>query len=303
MKQPATGVMSVREAAESVGIKLIADGEFETLGFLTDNLPQMLTFVEDRRFLTRFASHASACAVMATAELVSTLRPRGGVLLSANPRKDFARLHNFLTGHTEFYRSPAASRIDASARIHPRAQVAENNVLIGPEVVIEANAVIDAGCTLERGVLVRSGAILGAVGFQTVRDHDEYIEMMHAGSVVVEEGAHILSHATIARGLFRQSTRIGRSARIGNNAFISHNVEIGALAFVGHGAVLNGNTCIGRRAWIGPGAVLANSVRVGDNAQVSLGAVVIRDVGASEQVSGNFAVAHQKLLRHTAGLG
>ena len=64
--------------------------------------------------------------------------------------------------------------------------------------------------------------------------------------------------------------------------------------------MVNGNVKIRSQAWVGPGAVISNNLEIGDQAFVSLGAVVIRDVPPGEQVSGNFATSHQRLLRSIA---
>lgn len=283
-----------------VSLEVAADAEFEALGFLSDRLPGMLTFVEDRRFLPSVEANNCVAAVITTLDLARYV-PRGiGVCIASWPRRTFVKLHNALATHTDFYGVPYPTRIDSRARVHPRAVIAEENVWIGPETIVEANAIISPGCTLERAVVVRPGAVLGAAGFQTCRDEEGYLEMVHAGALIVEEGAQIFSNATIARGLTRQTTRIGAETRIGNNTFISHNVNIGPKCFIGHGAVVNGNTKIGSHVWVGPGAVLANGLHIGDAAQISLGAVVIRDVEKSEHVSGNFAIPHRKLLRHTS---
>jgi len=290
------------DAAQIVPFEVVADSEFETLGFLSDPAPGMLTFAEDRRFLRQVIGGSQISAVLTTADLAGGVTERFGLAITAHPRRDFFRLHNALADQTTFYGERIASEIDASARIHPRASVAAEGVHIGPNVTIEANAVVGPGCTLRRGVVVRAGAVLGAAGFQACRDEQGYIEMQHTGSLLVEEGAEIFSNATIARGLFRQTTRIGCEARIGNNAFVSHNVQIGPRSFVGHGAVVNGHARIGREVWIGPGAVVTNSVSVGDGCFISLGSVVVSPLDAREHVSGNFAVQHRRLLRHLASL-
>jgi UDP-3-O-[3-hydroxymyristoyl] glucosamine N-acyltransferase len=294
-------VLTLQEITPLIPLEIVVDAEFETLGFLSDRLPRMLTFIEDPKFLRQTLSHDCVAAVLTGADISKEIPIRLGLAITAHPRRDFARVHNLLAGTTDFYGARHPSEIDSSAKIHPRAAVALENVQIGPGVVVEANAVIGSGCVLEREVIVRAGAVLGATGFQTYRDESGYIEMTHAGMLVVEERAQIFSNATVARGLFRQTTRIGPEVRVGNNAFVSHNVQVGARSFVGHGAVVNGNTRIGQRAWIGPGAVLSNGLSVGDEARISLGSVVIRDVAPGEHVSGNFAVTHRELLHRMAG--
>lgn len=279
--------------------EVCADGEFITLGFFTDSLDRMLAFVENARFVKRLCSHTSVSAVITTPQIASSIGGKVGIAVSDDPRRTFFLLQNALAA-TDFYGVRKMSQISPSARIHPRASVAETGVEIGADVLVGANAVIGSGCRLASGVVVQAGAVLGAAGFQTLQGNHGYIEMAHTGEVLVEEGAIIFANATIARGLFRQATRIGAGCRIGNNAFLSHNVQIGSESFIGHGAVVNGNTHIGRRCWIGPGAIVSNGMTLGDETEVSLGSVVVHDIGAGEHVSGNFAVAHKNFLRHVA---
>jgi UDP-3-O-[3-hydroxymyristoyl] glucosamine N-acyltransferase len=296
------GALSLRRAAALIPFEVVTDSEFETLGFLSEPAPRMLTFAEDHKYLREAVHGAHASAVLTTPDLVTTVTTRMGLAVTAHPRRDFFRLHNALAHQTSFYGEPVPSQIDESARIHPRATVAPQGVCIGPDVTIEANAVIGPGCTLGRGVVVRAGAVLGSSGFQTCRDESGYIEMKHTGSLLVEENVEIFSNATVALGLFHQTTHLGRETRIGNNAFVSHNVEIGSQSFIGHGAVVNGHVRIGREVWIGPGAVVTNSVSIGDGCRVSLGSVVVSNLAAGEHVSGNFAVPHRRLLRHVASI-
>ena len=294
--------MSLHGAAQFIALEVVTDSEFETLGFLSDPAPRMLTFAEHHKYLREAVHGAQVSALLTTRDLALAVPPRMGLAVTAYPRRDFFRLHNALAHQTAFYGEPIASRIDESACIHPRASVSPHGVSLGPDVTIEANAVIGPGCTLGRGVVVRAGAVLGSSGFQTCRDETGYVELKHTGSLLVEENVEIFANATIAVGLFRQTTRIGRETRIGNNAFVSHNVEVGPRSFVGHGAIVNGHVRIGREVWIGPGAVITNSVSIGDGARVSLGSVVVSDLDAGEHVSGNFAVPHRRLLRHVASL-
>jgi UDP-3-O-[3-hydroxymyristoyl] glucosamine N-acyltransferase len=256
-------VLKLTDVTRLVPLEVVADAEFETLGFLSDRLPGMLTFLEDRRFLPGLVLNRRVAAVITNRELAGCVPKHLGVCIASRPRRAFVSLHNALAAYTDFYGVSHPTLVDPTARVHPRAVIAEENVQIGPEVIVEANAIIGPGCTLERAVVVRSGAVLGASGFQTCRDEEGYLEMTHAGALLVEERAQIFSNATIARGLSRQTTRIGADTRVGNNTFISHNVDIGPRCFIGHGAVVNGNTSIGRQVWIGPGAVIANSLTNG----------------------------------------
>jgi UDP-3-O-[3-hydroxymyristoyl] glucosamine N-acyltransferase len=224
-----------------------------------------------------------------------------GVAVSPEPRAAFARLHNDLALRG-FYWEDFPTVIDPTARIHPTAWIAERNVRIGAATDIQPNVTVLERCVIGEGVAVGAGAVLGGVGFQTVRTTRPMIEMNHAGGLFVQDGVRILPGAVVATGLFRQSSSISEDCRIGSNAFVSHAVQLGMRVFVGHGAVINGSVTVGTDSWIGPGAVVSQNVRIGEKACVSLGAVVIRNVAAGARVSGNFAVSHRRLLRMLAGL-
>ena len=45
-------------------------------------------------------------------------------------------------------------------------------------------------------------------------------------------------------------------------------------------------------------AIVSNGIKVKDGAIVSIGAVVVEDVEEKIQVSGNFAMPHNKFLKH-----
>jgi UDP-3-O-[3-hydroxymyristoyl] glucosamine N-acyltransferase len=278
VKENDAAAMALSQAAPLAGLRLVREGRLQTLGFLIDRLPGMLVFAESRRFLEAAVANARVTAILTTPELASEVPEGMGVVVSERPKRDFFRLQNALVATTDFY-GATPSVIDPSALVHPRAVVAERGVVIGPGAVVDA------------------GAVLGANGFQTYRGEDGFLELSHAGTLVLGEGVRVLANATVARGLFRQATRIGRETRIGNNAFVSHNVTAGARSFVGHGAVVNGNCEIGDDVWIGPGAVIADRLSIGDGARVSLGSVVIRAVAKGEHVSGNFAIPHRQWLR------
>ncbi len=292
-------VLSLKDACGYADIELLADAHFATLGFVLDSMNRMLSFLEDGRYLDMLRSNSDVCAVIATRKLASSLPSHMGIATSEDPRRSFFVLQNALAGNG-FYGPLCPTKVHPSARIHPRASLAEMGVEIGANVTVGANAVIETGTCLLAGAVVHPGAVLGATGFQTLRRGSEYLEMSHAGKVVVEEDAIVFANATIARGLFRQATRIGARCRIGNNSFISHNVTVGANSFVGHGAVINGNSQVGKECWVGPGAVVANGVSLGDKAFISLGSVVIGDLEPEARVSGNFAVPHQRFLRQMA---
>jgi UDP-3-O-[3-hydroxymyristoyl] glucosamine N-acyltransferase len=293
--------MRLSEVENAAGIVVRRDGDFHTLGFICDAYPQQLVFLENRAFLRALQRNRSVSAVLTTAELADAV-PRGVAVATCDqPRTVFANLHNELALRG-FYWDDFPTFVDPSAKVHPTAWIAERNVRIGAASQIAPNATVLERCVVGEDVVVGAGAVLGGVGFQTVRSTEPMIEMNHAGGLLVESRAHILPGAVIATGLFRQNTLISEEARVGSNAFVSHGVQLGRRVFVGHGSVINGHVSVGAESWIGPGAIVSQNLRIGENAFVSLGAVVIRNLAAGARVSGNFAVPHRRLLRMLATL-
>ncbi len=276
-------IMMLSEAAAWVAMEVRRDHSFANLGFLSDSQPDKLVFVEHPRAAVQLARVEGVCCVLTTPELAGSIASVRGLAITETPRAAFFELHNRLAGETDFYGCDSAAAIDPTARIHPRACVAGKNVRIGSCSVVEANVTIEERTVIGAGVRVRAGVVLGSIGFQLSRWRDGVIEMAHAGWIEIGNQVDILSNAVIARGLFRQSTIVGDHSRIGNLAFLSHNVRIGARCFVGHHAVINGNVTVGEDAWIGPGATVSHNLTIGAGAHVALGSTVIRNVGAGER--------------------
>jgi len=292
--------MLLSECASFVPIRVIRDQRFRTPGLLADPQQGMLTFIESDRFLPQLRHLGDIHAVITTEALAPAIGNVPGLAVAAAPRRAFFELHNYLARETSFYGSSAPTVVDPSAQVHPAAWVAPMNVRIGPGCVVEPHATILERSTLERNVVVHAGAVIGAIGLQVARENADVLDLEHAGSVVLGEGVRVLSQAVVARAIFQQATTVGARARIGNHAFISHNVQVGAGSIIGHGAVINGNVTMGAGCWIGPNATISHCLRLGERANISLGSVVVRDVGQSEHVSGHFAVDHRRFLRRAA---
>jgi UDP-3-O-[3-hydroxymyristoyl] glucosamine N-acyltransferase len=262
----------------------------------------MLTFVESAGFADALVRAVATCSVLTTPALADRFPESFGLALSDDPRRCFIEIHNHLATHTAFYWDDFETCIDPTARIEDGTKIPEFNVVIGPGVVIEKNVTVGERVIVGERCVVQPGAVLGAEGFQTNRSGKHLQDMIHAGGLHIEADTRIFSNAVIARGLFREFTHVGREARIGNAAFVSHNVRLGARSFVGHGAIVNGNVDTGDDVWIGPNASIANSISIGRGAHVSIGATVIRSVEAYGRVLGSVAIDSRKMIRFSKRL-
>ena len=275
--------------------------EFDNLGPVKSNEPGLLTYARDKSF---------AVAAMGKPNIVGLFVRRPNKLLSSvgqaqiisdDPEGDFFRFHNWLYKRTSFYTKAwfDESEIAESAIVWHGADVDRLGVRVGSSAYVAPGAALLVGTTVGERVKVGPGAVLGVEGARFVRlASGERLRVIHAGGVVVADGAFIGANAVIVRGVWRRPTRIGERAFIGNLVNIGHNCQVGKEAIVLPGAVLCGSVSIGARAVIGPRAVVANGLRIGEGAMVTMGAVVTQNVPAGERVSGNFAVEHKQLLAH-----
>jgi UDP-3-O-[3-hydroxymyristoyl] glucosamine N-acyltransferase len=277
--------------------RIVRDGEFRALGFVSHRGPGLLTFLADERYAEALAENPGIAAVIASPELAGRVPRHLGLALCADPRRTFLSLHNHLARRTDFYGADRPSVIAPSARVHPTAHVAEENVVIGERVVVEPHATIFNRVVVEDDAIVRAGAVVGSEGFQFERTGEGLLPVVHAGSVRLCRGAEVQSGACVDRAVFGGETVIGEDSRIDGLVFVAHDVRVGRRCRVVAHAVLCGSSVIGDDCWIGPSAVISSGVSVGRGARVSLGAVVTRNVPEGRTVSGNFAIEHEAFLR------
>jgi UDP-3-O-[3-hydroxymyristoyl] glucosamine N-acyltransferase len=290
---------SLVEMAVLVGLVAVRDATVSNLGFVGAPLPNMLTYATTPALVA--AAAQSGCAAVIVPPLLAALVPEHvGLLVTEDPADAFRRIHLALAERTEFYGEDIASRIHPLARIHPTATIGERNARIAADVVVGAGSVITGRVRIEGGAVISPGAVIGASGFQTIRVDGRPIELVHVGGIVIGERALVFSNATVARGLFRQNTVLGSDCRVGNNAFVSHNVQVGPRSVVGHGAQVNGNVQLGADVWIGPGATISNNLTIGEGARVDLGSTVIGNVAPKAHVGGAPAIDHRAVLREVA---
>jgi UDP-3-O-[3-hydroxymyristoyl] glucosamine N-acyltransferase len=291
--------MRLAELCALGGLELQRDADVLSLGFVDIPLDGRLVFARDAENLQR-AMAAPGVAAILTAPALAPCVGSGplGLAVAPDPGRAFVELHNSLAAHTSFYGTPSPSAIDPTARIHPKAHVDDASVVIGAGCIIDAGAIVLAGTRVAPDAHIMSGAVLGADGFQSMRFADGVVDFRHMGRVEIGERAVVMANAVIARAVFRQATRIGADCRIGNGAFVSHNVQIGARSLIGHGAIVAGNAHLGENITLGPGAICLDRLSIGAGAFVTAGAVITKAVDPEQRVSGNFAVPHDRFLGH-----
>lgn len=275
---------------------LLQDGEFDFLEQCTRiRVSRALTYLDREKFLPAL-EHPGISCVICTPELKDQIPPHiRGIVIAQNPKLIFFRIHNDLVQQAP----KKETVIDPSAVIHPNAVIAPCNVVIGPQVVIGANTVIEENCILERGVCIGANSTIGCQNFDVIQDGNTQFMAKNGGWVHMKEYSEIGSGSQIEGAtLMKDVTQIESYVKIDNSVIIGHGSVIGARTLIAGATVIAGNVTVGEDVFIGVGATVSNRIEIGDHARVSLGSVVTKNVPAGQVVTGNFAIDHQKFLRH-----
>lgn len=290
--------MKLSEIPSTFALDVRREGSFGGLGFVSYTTPDLLVFLESEKYLEELCANPRVTSVITNADLVDRIPAAAGVAVSASPRKTFYLLHNHLARETSFYAKYGPTTIASSARVHPRAYVADTGVTIGERCLVEPNATILEGSVLEDDVIVRAGAVIGAEGFQVVDLEGKLVPVAHAGGVILGRGTQIQSTSCVDRSVFGGHTELGEETMLDNGAHVAHNGKLGKRNRLAAHAMLAGSVTTGDDVWFGPSCAIGDGLTIGTGASITIGAVVTRDVPAGGRVSGNFAIDHARFIAH-----
>ena len=286
--------MKLRNLPNQYGIKVVRDGEFETLGLLSYQNNKMLVFVEQEKFIPLINKNYVSC-VLCTPDLLQSIEKEISVATSESPRKAFYEIHNSLV-ENRFYPQPHQTYISCTAKIDNRAFVSNEGVHIGEHCIIEPNATILSNSWIGDGVVIRAGAIIGSEGFEFAKIGNEIISVRHAGGVYISDRVEIQSNCCIDKSVFGGYTFIGEDTKLDNLVHVAHNVVIGKRCRIAASVMIAGSTIIGNDVWLGPASAISSEVKIGDGASITIGSVVTKNVAPGQRVSGNFAIEHKRFI-------
>jgi UDP-3-O-[3-hydroxymyristoyl] glucosamine N-acyltransferase len=281
----------------ATGLHVAEPVDCDALGLVSDRFgTRLLTFLDDSQYGEELVNNSAIAAAFVLEAMADEVRRHGRVaVVCDDPRFHFYTLRNYIARRDYTVRP---SSIDPTARIHPRAFVADYNVTIGPECLVEPNATILADVTLGRGCVIRASAVLGSEGFEFKRTLRGILPVFHDGDVRLGDYVDIGANTCVDKGFSWRSTLIGNGTKVDNLVHIAHGAQLGERCLVVACAMVAGSVNVGDEVWIGPNANVSSGLSVGGRAFVTLGSVVTKNVPAGEHVTGTFAIAHQRFLRH-----
>jgi UDP-3-O-[3-hydroxymyristoyl] glucosamine N-acyltransferase len=299
--------MKLIELAQSLGCRLVGDGEREITGVsgMEQASENQLTFLANPRYAHK-VKKTRAGAILAES-------PLDGIdtLVSANPYHDFARALAL------FYRPPRPEPgIHASAAIHPSARIGENasigafvsvgrgvvigrNATLHPHVVIyeeaeigddftaHSHASVREFCRIGNRVILQNGVVAGGDGFGFARTKEgTHFKIVQSGVTVIEDDVEIQSLSSIDRATMGE-TRVKRGAKIDSLVQVGHACVVGEDNIICAQAGLAGSSVLGKNVLLAGQAGVSGHLTIHDNVVVYAQAGIGGDVPAGSAVAGS----------------
>lgn len=160
----------------------------------------------------------------------------------------------------------------------------EKGVKFGENVVIGCNSVIKSGTIIGNNVKIGSCTVIGADGFQIIRDGKGSIHTIpHVGGVYIGNDVYIGNNTSIHRSLFEGFTTIGDNTKISDQVIISHNCTIGTHCVLCGNNTLYGSCELKDNVWIAPDASIMNQIIIEEGAFIGGSSLVGRTVKAGQK--------------------
>lgn len=214
--------------------------------------------------------------------------------------------------HAEAVVSPSA-RIGAYAIIARGAKIGDDAIIashcvieieaqIGPRTVIHPFVYIGHHTEIGADCEIHPHSAIGKEGFGYAHDlKGRHYRIPHQGKVVLEDGVHLGSTATIDRGTFGE-TRIGKGAILDNRIHIAHNVSIGAGSIITAGFNVAGSTKIGRGFVCGGNTSVTGHIEICDGVQLAGVSVVRKSISKPGAYGGNPLMPMREFMRMNLAL-
>jgi UDP-3-O-[3-hydroxymyristoyl] glucosamine N-acyltransferase len=219
--------------------------------------------------------------------------PSAGSLIGVgNARSAFAQVL------AEFFVTPVAPGVDATAVIHPTAvvdptahvgpySVVGEGVRIGARTEIRAHVVIGRDVQIGADCLLKSHAVVGEEGFGMEKDAaGDNIRIPHIGGVRLGSHVEVGNFTTVCAGTLAPTT-VGDHTKIDDHVHIAHNCRVGRNVIITAAAEISGSVVIEDDSWIGPNASVIQGMTLGEHSLLGIGAVAVRSVPANEVQIGN----------------
>ncbi len=297
--------ISSSDVAERTGITLIGrQTEIDSVVTLKNLSNESLLFLkrmdEGKLEILAELSHCIMVLPKEASEhkLFVILKSKNTVLLSDNPRLDFARILGIVAEDMEqqlagkTYHSQKGATIGQGVKIgkgtvvKPGAFV-DHGATIGDDCVIKSGARICSRVRISDRVVIGESSVIGGQGFAIEKDEsDKNYRIPHIGGVVIFSDVGIGSLNTVVSGTI-EPTIVEEHVKTDDHVHIAHNCRIGKNTSITACVEISGSVLIGEDCMIGPNSTLINGITIGSNVTIGIGSVVTKSLGNGLVVTGN----------------
>jgi UDP-3-O-[3-hydroxymyristoyl] glucosamine N-acyltransferase len=280
---------------EATGLNLSFSGEFQQLSLSDSNIPNSISFFDDKRYLNQLNENANVTGVFVTPENKHLVNLDKEIIVVDDPRWTYFTIYNYLAKQNKKYHK---SQIHSSANIHPTAFVAENNVIIGKNTIIQPNVTILEDVEIGNDCIIGAGTVIGAEGFEYKKTSKGILSVFHDGKVLIGNNVVVGANNGISKGFSFRNTTIGDDTKTDNLVHIAHCVQIGQRCLLPAACIIAGTVTIEDDVWIGPNASITSGITIGKNGFITIGSTVTKSVLTNQKVTGYFAVEHTTFMKN-----
>ncbi len=283
----------------------IRDGEFETLGNVTSEVPcSFLTFAGSKDFLEKALKKENVSCIVISEDMEAEAGNIGenyGIAVAKSPKYAVQALHNELvaTKDPRYITEAVKTTIGKDCDISSSAVIAETGVVIGNNVKIEENVIIREGVEIGDNCVIRAGAIIGSDACLVGRDlNGNLMPLVSAGKVVFGKNVMAGYYSFFSKGMYPyEAATVGDYSIVGYNVDISHNVRLASNVLVLDQSQVCGNCVVDESVRIAPQAIVSNRLHIEPNVEITIGSVVVNGIKKGLKVAGNFAIEHSKFMQ------
>jgi acyl-[acyl carrier protein]--UDP-N-acetylglucosamine O-acyltransferase len=279
--------------------QLQRDAAFFSVAKIPSRVDAKLVPLTSLKYLAELEANISGiAAVLCTPEIANSIPTGIGCAITANPVATAFHIHKALSDRAGYYWTDFATQIPATARVHPRAFVAELNVVIGEHSIIGPHATLHERSVIGANCYIGTGTVIGCEAFEVPLIDGRKQLHPQAGGVRIADHVVICSNSSVAKSSFPAFTEIGKGCVLDNHVHVAHDCILEPGCTITHGTLLAGRVQLEEGVYVGPNTSISNGIHVGKNAKLSIGSTVVKDVREGTRVTGNFAIEHAQFIRN-----
>jgi acyl-[acyl carrier protein]--UDP-N-acetylglucosamine O-acyltransferase len=272
--------------------------QIKQTAFSWTSTPGSACLAMNKKYYLQAYNNPNVVCIIAPPSAITSKKPEVCTIIVDKADEFFYLLHNMA-----LHQSAGLPEKMITGNISNRAVIAKTSIIndhvqIGDHVIIENDCIILDNTVICDGVVIGPKCLIGVDGFFSKQINGRKEHVRHFGGVRIGPRCKLHSDITISRSAnYNEFTEIGPEVHIGHKSVVGHDCKIGMGTDISVNALLSGRVTIGNNCWIGASSSVSNACFVGDNSKIRIGSVVVSDVADNTEVSGNFAIPHNKSLK------